>query len=118
MRCARRSRGFSLVELLLVVLAVALLAMLRSGEFGDYTARAQAVEAITLTGNIREKVVAYYAHHGRMPANNRQAGVLEPQQVGGRYVESVRIVDGAIHARFRSSAAPEIAGRVVTVRPT
>jgi type IV pilus assembly protein PilA len=72
---AGRSRGFTLIELMIVIAIVGILAAVALPAYQDYTVRAKMSEAMALLGEARTSVAEYYIINGRMPANETQAGI-------------------------------------------
>lgn len=52
-------------------------------------------EALALTGPLRDRLARYYDYHGEFPPDNSAAGLPEPEQLRGQYVQSVQVEDGA-----------------------
>ncbi|MCP4652071.1 MAG: prepilin-type N-terminal cleavage/methylation domain-containing protein [Candidatus Omnitrophica bacterium] len=58
------SKGFTLLELIIVVIIVAILAGLGIPQFLKVVERAKASEAVNVLGSIRGSELRYYAEHG------------------------------------------------------
>ncbi|HEZ7621278.1 TPA: pilin [Neisseria meningitidis] len=71
-------KGFTLIELMIVIAIVGILAAVALPAYQDYTARAQVSEAILLAEGQKSAVTEYYLNHGEWPANNSSAGVASP----------------------------------------
>ncbi|EMT5852971.1 pilin [Neisseria gonorrhoeae] len=68
-------KGFTLIELMIVIAIVGILAAVALPAYQDYTARAQVSEAILLAEGQKSAVTEYYLNHGKWPENNDSAGV-------------------------------------------
>ncbi|EMS4152379.1 pilin [Neisseria gonorrhoeae] len=66
-------------------------------------ARAQVSEAILLAEGQKSAVTEYYLNHGTWPKNNASAGVANPTEIKGKYVESVTVAKGVVTAKMLSS---------------
>ena len=103
----RRSGGFTLIELMLVVTIIGVLANIALPAYQEYVIRSRMTEAFTLAEPAQKAVSDYYDRWGRLPADNASAGVHPPEAWRGRLVKSVRIVQGAVEVEIsQSPAAP------------
>ena len=84
-------KGFTLIELMIVIAILGILAVIAMPAYQDYTARAQVSEAFALAEGQKAAVIEYYADKGAYPANNTDAGVAEKTQITGKYVQEVAI---------------------------
>ncbi|HFC3209237.1 TPA: pilin, partial [Neisseria gonorrhoeae] len=75
-------------------------------------ARAQVSEAILLAEGQKSAVTEYYLNHGTWPEDNTSAGVANPSDIKGKYVESVTVEKGVVTAKMLSSGVNnEIKGK-------
>ncbi|HFC8137417.1 TPA: pilin [Neisseria meningitidis] len=97
-------KGFTLIELMIVIAIVGILAAVALPAYQDYTARAQVSEAILLAEGQKSAVTEYYLNHGIWPANNNSAGVAtSASDIKGKYVKSVEVKNGVVTAQMASS---------------
>ncbi|HFC7230436.1 TPA: pilin [Neisseria meningitidis] len=96
-------KGFTLIELMIVIAIVGILAAVALPAYQDYTARAQVSEAILLAEGQKSAVTEYYLNHGTWPKNNTSAGVASSSTIKGKYVQSVTVANGVITAQMASS---------------
>ncbi|HEZ2768544.1 TPA: pilin [Neisseria meningitidis] len=97
-------KGFTLIELMIVIAIVGILAAVALPAYQDYTARAQVSEAILLAEGQKSAVTEYYLNHGIWPANNNSADVASsPSDIKGKYVQKVEVAKGVITAQMASS---------------
>ncbi|HEZ6242082.1 TPA: pilin [Neisseria meningitidis] len=110
-------KGFTLIELMIVIAIVGILAAVALPAYQDYTARAQVSEAILLAEGQKSAVTEYYLNHGEWPANNSSAGVAtSASDIKGKYVEKVEVANGVITAQMASSNVnKEIKGRKLSL---
>ncbi|EPH7801988.1 pilin [Neisseria gonorrhoeae] len=105
-------KGFTLIELMIVIAIVGILAAVALPAYQDYTARAQVSEAILLAEGQKSAVTEYYLNNGKWPADNGAAGVASPSDIKGKYVESVTVTNGVVTAKMLSSGVnKEIQGK-------
>ncbi|HGG9258167.1 TPA: pilin [Neisseria meningitidis] len=110
-------KGFTLIELMIVIAIVGILAAVALPAYQDYTARAQVSEAILLAEGQKSAVTEYYLNHGKWPANNNSAGVASTaSDIKGKYVQSVIVANGVVTAQMASSGVnKEIQGRKLSL---
>ncbi|MBW3879096.1 pilin [Neisseria meningitidis] len=96
-------KGFTLIELMIVIAIVGILAAVALPAYQDYTARAQVSEAILLAEGQKSAVTEYYLNHGIWPSNNSSAGVASASDIKGKYVEKVEVANGVVTAEMASS---------------
>ncbi|ENW3910755.1 pilin, partial [Neisseria gonorrhoeae] len=66
-------KGFTLIELMIVIAIVGILAAVALPAYQDYTARAQVSEAILLAEGQKSAVTEYYLNHGEWPVTRANA---------------------------------------------
>ncbi|HEZ7176126.1 TPA: pilin [Neisseria meningitidis] len=110
-------KGFTLIELMIVIAIVGILAAVALPAYQDYTARAQVSEAILLAEGQKSAVTEYYLNHGEWPKNNTSAGVASSAtDIKGKYVQSVTVANGVITAQMASSGVnKEIQGKKLSL---
>ncbi|HHR0552429.1 TPA: pilin [Neisseria gonorrhoeae] len=105
-------KGFTLIELMIVIAIVGILAAVALPAYQDYTARAQVSEAILLAEGQKSAVTEYYLNNGKWPENNDEAGVASSGEIKGKYVESVTVTNGVVTAEMKSDGVnKEIKGK-------
>ncbi|HHS1176789.1 TPA: pilin [Neisseria meningitidis] len=109
-------KGFTLIELMIVIAIVGILAAVALPAYQDYTARAQVSEAILLAEGQKSAVTEYYLNHGEWPANNSSAGVASSSTIKGKYVKSVEVKNGVVTATMLSTGVnKEIQGKKLSL---
>ncbi|EMT2620796.1 pilin, partial [Neisseria gonorrhoeae] len=106
-------KGFTLIELMIVIAIVGILAAVALPAYQDYTARAQVSEAILLAEGQKSAVTEYYLNHGKWPENNTSAGVASSaSDIKGKYVQKVEVNNGVVTAQMNPSGVnKEIQGK-------
>ncbi|ENW4842269.1 pilin, partial [Neisseria gonorrhoeae] len=89
-------KGFTLIELMIVIAIVGILAAVALPAYQDYTARAQVSEAILLAEGQKSAVTEYYLNNGKWPADNGAAGVASASTIKGKYVQKVEVAKGVV----------------------
>ncbi|MBH2133110.1 pilin [Neisseria meningitidis] len=109
-------KGFTLIELMIVIAIVGILAAVALPAYQDYTARAQVSEAILLAEGQKSAVTEYYLNHGTWPSNNTSAGVATSTDIKGKYVKEVKVANGVITATMLSTGVnKEIQGKKLSL---
>src|SRR5437660_6578793 len=84
-------KGFTLIELMIVVAIIGILAAVAIPAYEDYIARAQVSEAIQLLGSGKTPMAEYFGSQGQWPS--AASDVMGNTQ--GKYTRSVSIGSGA-----------------------
>ena len=87
-------KGFTLIELMIVVAIIGILAAIALPAYQDYTARAQATEGFNVTSGVRADLAAYFSEQGSLGKDqgiDNSAGDLE-----GEYIGNVTVDDDAV----------------------
>ncbi|EMS2839064.1 pilin [Neisseria gonorrhoeae] len=109
-------KGFTLIELMIVIAIVGILAAVALPAYQDYTARAQVSEAILLAEGQKSAVTEYYLNNGKWPADNGAAGVASASTIKGKYVKQVEVKNGVVTAEMASSNVnKEIKGKKLSL---
>ncbi|HGT2454882.1 TPA: pilin, partial [Neisseria gonorrhoeae] len=109
-------KGFTLIELMIVIAIVGILAAVALPAYQDYTARAQVSEAILLAEGQKSAVTEYYLNNGEWPKNNDEAGVASSGEIKGKYVQSVTVANGVVTAEMKSDGVnKEIKGKKLSL---
>ncbi len=87
-------RGFTLIELMIVVAIIGILAAIAIPAYQDYTVRAKVSEGVVLASAARTSVTEFRISNNRWPTDNATAGLASTIQ--SKYVTSVNATcDGA-----------------------
>lgn len=112
-----KEKGFTLIELMVVVSIIGVLASVSLPQYQSYVHKSEVVDALSMASTIREDVTAYYVESLEFPKDNLQARVPLPDKLISNRVTSISIKDGAIHITLGNKIAKPLQGKVLTFRP-
>lgn len=102
----KMQKGFTLIELMIVVAIIAILAAIAISQYQDYVIRSQVSEGSSLADGVKTAVGEFVNNYGRFAnGGNVSYGLALPDSIIGTYVGSVAISGGTIVAGY-SSVAP------------
>ncbi|MDQ2641375.1 MAG: pilin [Pseudomonadota bacterium] len=114
-------KGFTLIELMIVVAIIGILAAIAIPAYQDYTIRAQVTEGLNLASDLKASIGEVYADTGTGDGiTTGEAGSGVPATAAaksGKYVQGITVTDGTIDIQFGVSANQKINGDHLTLVP-
>ncbi len=108
-------RGFTLMELMIVVSIIGILASMAIPAYLDHSIRSQIAEGINLVSGAKIAVTEFYQDRGAFPANNAAAGIEAAANIRGEYVTQVAVIGaGLIEVTFGNNVNVSILNAVLT----
>jgi type IV pilus assembly protein PilA len=110
-------KGFTLIELMIVVAIIGILAAIAIPAYQDYTIRAQVTEGLNLASAVKTGVAESYANTGKWPADITVLGGSTSKLPSGKYVTGVTVTTGTITITYGGQANTNIAAKTLALQP-
>ncbi|AZZ90894.1 prepilin-type N-terminal cleavage/methylation domain-containing protein [Hahella sp. KA22] len=112
-------KGFTLIELMIVVAIIGILAAVAIPAYQDYTARAQISEGLSLSGGLKTTITEIWTQEGSLAtADSGSSGIAAESDISGKYVEKVNVTDGLVTITMKSTGvAQAIQGKTYNISP-
>jgi len=93
---AQMQKGFTLIELMIVVAIIGILAAVALPAYQDYTKRSHVSEGLSLASGAKTSVTEYFSSIGSFPGSNTSAGLATNTSINGNAVTSVTVSAGGL----------------------
>jgi type IV pilus assembly protein PilA len=108
-------KGFTLIELMIVIAIIGILAAIAIPAYQNYTIRSQITEGLTLGDGWKTAIAEYYANTGNWPAQSNLAGTSNSI---GKYETAVTVTgSGVITIAYGNQANSKINGCNLSLVP-
>ncbi|MCY1294759.1 Fimbrial protein [compost metagenome] len=116
----KAQKGFTLIELMIVVAIIGILAAIAIPQYQDYTIRTRVSEGLNLAGAAKAAVAETFAANGALPTSNAEAGLPAANTITGNAVTSVTVgANGVISILYAGDVGgdPTMNGQTITLTP-
>lgn len=113
-----KQKGFTLIELMIVVAIVGILAVVAIPAYQDYATRAKVSEAISMASQVKASVSEAYISNGSLPLDNAEAGLPASGSITSTYVESVSVANGVIEVAIQGTGHTSLDAGSLSFTPT
>jgi type IV pilus assembly protein PilA len=112
-------KGFTLIELMIVVAIIGILAAIAIPAYQDYTIRSQVTEGLNLASDLKAAVAETFAQTGDWPNDLGAIGLgsAVATDKAGKYVQQVDVDDGTIVITYGLQANQRISGQTLSLKP-
>ncbi|WP_347505901.1 pilin [Pseudomonas anguilliseptica] len=105
---AQMQKGFTLIELMIVVAIIGILAAVALPAYQDYTKRSHVSEGLSLASGAKTTVTEYFSSIGAFPDSNALAGLAPAASINGNAVTSVAVgAKGMITITYNAKVASD-----------
>jgi type IV pilus assembly protein PilA len=104
-------KGFTLIELMIVVAIIGILAAIAIPAYQDYTIRSQVTEGLNLASSLQTGVAESFANTGVWPLDITAAGGTAASLPSGKYVNNVIVTNGTITVTYGNATATAAGGQ-------
>jgi type IV pilus assembly protein PilA len=115
----RNKKGFTLIELMIVVAIIGILAAIAIPAYSNYTKKAKVSEVTNAMGAVGSALIEYNAAKGAWPANMGTRDAIATSMgvtIPSTYVSAASTSSGRITVTFNSTISSEFNGLIMTLR--
>ena len=114
----KQQKGFTLIELMIVIAIIGILAAIAIPAYLDYTVRAKVSEGLSLSNSAKVAVSEYYNSNGDFTAGNSLYGLAAKEEIRGTNVSTVEVLaKGVIEVTYKNNLSTAANGKTLRLTP-
>ncbi|NOZ11662.1 MAG: prepilin-type N-terminal cleavage/methylation domain-containing protein [Gammaproteobacteria bacterium] len=113
-------KGFTLIELMIVVAIIGILAAIAIPAYQDYTVRAKVTEGVVAAAAAKSSVADFYMAKNTLPGTNASAGLATAASYATAIIQSITVgANGIIDVAYTGTTGQGVtAGNIIRFTPT
>lgn len=111
------SSGFTMIEMMVVLLIIAILAAMAIPTYLPITARKQVNHALEIPEVYKLSVKTYYGMKKKFPESNETIGMPDANKLISNTVRSVTLENGVLHVELGNRVIRQLDGKILSIQP-
>lgn len=87
----KKERGFTLVEVMIVVALIGILFAITLPQYQNYKTRGKVAEALVFSTSVQRAPISYYYDKGMWPLSNGEASLPEKDNLSSTYLKRIEV---------------------------